>query len=213
MYNNINYENPSIWYQDNRKMGYVRVLHAVPDAPNVDVYANKEIIAMNLPYGQSSKYIAVPEGNYEISVYPAGTKNTPILRNMLNIVPNSVQTVAAVDTLDTISLLAIPDSMMPSNPSKSMVRFSHLSPNAPAVDITLPDGTALFKNVSFKQLTPYIAVPPENYTLQARLAGTPTVVLTVPNVKLDPKMFNTVYAIGLVDEEPELEALLVSDYY
>jgi hypothetical protein len=100
---------------------------------------------------------------------------------------------------------------MPIDPNNAMIRFTHLSPNAPAVDITLPDGTILFGNVPFMHLTRYLSVPASNYTLQVRVAGTPTVVLTVPNVVLEPDTFYTVYAVGLVGETPELQALLLLD--
>lgn len=50
-----------------------------------------------------------------------------------------------------------------------------------------------------------------NYTLQVRVAGTSNVVLTVPNVNLDADNYYTVYAIGLVTGQPELQALLVVD--
>ena len=87
----------------------------------------------------------------------------------------------------------------------------NLSPNSPAVDITLPNGTILFHNVSYKQLTPYISVPPMNYTLQVRVAGTPNVVHTIPNADLEQDNMYTVYATGLVGQKPELAALLLSD--
>jgi hypothetical protein len=192
-------------------MGYVRVLHAVPDAPNVDVYANDKIIAKNLAFGENTPYTPISAGNYEISLYVAGKKDTPVMANRLVIGNDTILTVAAVGTLKTIGFLSIPDSNMPMESGKAMVRFAHLSPNAPAVDITLPNGTILFRNVSYKQLTPYISVPPMNYTLQVRVAGTPNVVLTVPNVNLEQNKRYTVYAVGLVGQKPELEALLLLD--
>jgi len=208
---NISRETPNMWNMGNGSDASIRVLHAVPDAPSVDVYANEQLIARDLSYSEYSDYISVPGGNYEIDVYAAGTRSNPVLRNMLMVNPNSIHTIAAIGTLESISLLAIPDNTVMMEPGKSMVRFSHLSPNAPAVDITLPDGTVLFRNVSYKELTPYIGVNPMNYTLQVRLAGTPTVVLTVPNVNLKQNMFQTVYAIGLAGGEPGLNALLVTD--
>lgn len=208
---NITCETLNIWNMGNLSKSYIRVLHAVPDAPNVDVYADDQLIAKDLAFGKYTDYISVPEGNYEITVYAAGTKSNPVLRNMLMIRPDTIQTIAAVGTLNTIGLLAIPDRMAGSEPGKAMVRFCHLSPNAPAVDITLPDGTILFRNVSFKQLTPYLSVNPMTYTLQVRAAGTSTVVLTVPNVNLRSGMVYTIYAIGLAGREPELSALLVTD--
>lgn len=212
MYSNTMYADGfKMEYMAMPAMGYLRVLHAVPDAPNVDVYANDKLIAKNLPYSQYTKYLQVPEGTYKVSLYVAGTKDSPVLTNMLSVNKNSMLTVAAIGMLSNISFLAILDENMPADPSKAMVRFAHLSPNAPAVDITLPDGTILFSNVSFKQVASYIAVPPSTYTLQVRLAGKDTVVLTVPNVKLEGNKFYTVYAIGLVGETPALQALLVLD--
>jgi hypothetical protein len=75
----------------------------------------------------------------------------------------------------------------------------------------LPNGTVIFSNVSFKNVTPYIDVDPMNYTLQVRVAGTSDVVLTVPNVNLAADKYYTVYAIGLAGDEPGLEALLLLD--
>jgi hypothetical protein len=194
----------------NNTTGYVRVFHTVPDAPNVDIYADDNRIVEDLAYGEYTDYLPVPEGTYKISLYATGS-DTPVLSNMLTVKGNSLKTVAAVDMLDNISLVAIPDANVPMETGKSMLRFAHLSPNAPAVDITLPDGTPLFQNVSFKNLTNYIAVPPGNYTVLVRLAGTTNNVLTVPNLNLGANNYYTAYAIGLAGEDPSLEAVLLTD--
>jgi hypothetical protein len=197
--------------QRESSMGYVRIIHTVPDAPNVDVYADDNLILNNLGYGDHTDYLSIPAGTYKISLYVTGTKDSPVLSNMLTVNNNTALTVAAVGTLSDIGLLAITDANETRRPGNAMIRFLHLSPNAPAVDITLPDGTVIFSNVSFKQITPYINVDPMNYTLQVRVAGTSNVVLTVPDVNLAANKYYTVYAIGLAGEEPELEALLLMD--
>lgn len=205
MYNTSKYD------QKELSKGYVRIMHAVPDAPNVDIYANDNLIANNLAFGDYTEYLTIPEGTYKISVYVAGTKDSAVLSNMLTVNNNAILTVAAVGTLSDIGLLAITDANQIRKPGKAMIRFLHLSPNAPAVDITLPNGTVIFSNVPYKHVTHYIDVAPMNYTLQVRVAGTSNVVLTVPNVNLDADNYYTVYAIGLVTGQPELQALLLVD--
>lgn len=207
MYKNKNV----VYFQRQNPVGRVRVMHAVPDAPNVDVYANNQMVVDNLAFGDYTDYLSVPEGTYEISLYVAGTKNSPVLSDTLTVNSNSISTVAAVGNLSDIEFLAITDANEVKTPGKSMIRFLHLSPNAPAVDITLPDGTVIFSDTSFLQITPYIDVMPMDYTLQVRVAGTEDIVLTVPNVGLDADKYYTVYAIGLVGENPELQALLIQD--
>ncbi len=199
-------------YMNTNQSANVRILHAVPDAPNVDVYANGALLAANVAYGQVTAYMPVEKGTYEITIYPAGTNMNPVVRQMLCLEANENLTIAAIGTLSTISGMAIIDSNQPMQSGKAMVRFIHLSPNAPAVDITLPDGTVLFSNVSYQQATQYIAVPPANYTLQVRVANTNNVVLTVPNVQLGANNYYTVYAIGLAGGMPPLSALAVMDY-
>ncbi|MDD3394262.1 MAG: DUF4397 domain-containing protein [Anaerotignum sp.] len=205
MYNN------NIYNQREMPIGYVRVIHTVPDAPNVDIYANDKRIVSNLAFGKYTDYLSVPEGDYKISLYVAGTKDSPVLTDMLTVDKNSKTTVAAVGNLKDIELRAIIDANQAKKAGKAMIRFLHLSPNAPAVDITLPDGTVIFSNIPFEHITPYIDVLPMNYTLQVRAAGTDDVVLTVPNVKLDADKYYTVYAIGLAGGKPELQALLIQD--
>lgn len=191
---------------------YVRILHASPDAPSVDIYANGNIIAKNLAYKQLTDYVEVKPGEYIIQVYPAGEKTNPVIDTKLKVPAENSFTIAAVGMLSDISLLPIMEMYMPMvDKRKSYIRFAHLSPNAPAVDITLPDGTSVFSEVSYKEYTDYLYVTPGNYTLQVKPAGSDDVVLTVPNVKLSPGTIYTVYAVGLVGKEPSLDAIISVD--
>lgn len=195
----------------NQSFGYVRLMHAVPDAPNVDIYANDNILATNLAYGTYTDYMMIPAGAYKIDIYATGTRENPVLSKMLVVGRNDITTAVAVGTLSTIGLLAIPDANVPSVADKALVRFVHLSPNAPAVDIALPDGTVLFRNVPFRNMTDYLPVDQMVYTLQVKVAGTDNVVLTVPGVDVKNDKYYTIYAIGLVGQQPALKALLLED--
>lgn len=209
MYNNTKYAKDRNMVKPG--VGYVRVMHTVPDAPNVDIYANDKLVIDNLAFGEYTEYLTVPEGRYTISLYVTGTKDTPVLSNMLTVNKDVMLTIAAAGMLSDIGFLAISDTNTPNNTQNANVRFMHLSPNAPAVDITLPDGTVIFKNVGFQQITPYVSVAPMNYNLQVRVAGTDTVALDVPDVMLQAGGTYTVYAIGLAGGDPPLEALLLMD--
>lgn len=189
----------------------IRVLHAVPNAPAVDVYANDNLIVKNLAYKEISPYIPVPSGNYNIKVYPTGETTNPVIESSVYIPENSIYTIAAIGELPDISLYPIQEPTSTNKTGMSCVRFIHLSPNAPPVDIKLSDGTIVFSNVPFKSIASYTCVPSGTYTFRVNPAGTDNVVLTVPNVKLNPNTFYTIYAIGLVGETPNLEALLVTE--
>jgi hypothetical protein len=206
------YINPYDMYMMRKpSISFIRVLHASPDAPGVDVYANTNLIAKNLKYGEFTPYLKVPSGQCIIKVFPTGTFQTPLISTTILLIPNAIYTIAAIGQLANIGLLPIRDSRITVNSTKTNVRFVHLSPNAPAVDITLPDGTVLFPNVGYKGVTGYIPVNPGTYTLEARLAGTKTVVLSVPNVILKPGLNISIYAVGLAGGKPGLEVLIPLD--
>lgn len=190
---------------------FVRILHAIPDAPAVDIYANNNPLVKNLKYKEFTEYLDVPPGMYNIKVYPAGTMSTALIDTNLNLSSETISTVAAIGRANHIQLLPINDPILPRDPSKTYVRFAHISPNTPAVDITLPDGTVIFEDVEFKEVTEYAAIAPGRYTLQARPTGTSDVALTVPNILLKSNKFYTVYAVGLIGENPPLQVLIPLD--
>lgn len=189
----------------------VRVLHAVPNAPAVDVYANDNLIVRNLAYKEASPYLPVPSGNYNIKVYPTGETTNPVIDSKVFVPENSIYTIAAIGELPDISLYPIQEPISPNNTGMACVRFIHLSPNAPPVDIKLPDGTVVFSNIPYKGMACYTCVPSGTYTFRVTPAGTDDVVLTVPNVRLNANTLYTIYAVGLAGEEPALEALLVTE--
>ncbi len=198
--------------QTPQETAYIRLFHASPDAPAVDVYANGNLLAKGLLYKQITQHLRVPAGNYTIEVYPANQKMNPVISAIIQILPNTSSTIAFVGMLSEIMPHIIRGEYMPRiDRNKVYIRFVHLSPDAPPVDITLPDGTKIFEDVEFTEATDYIEVDPGNYAVQVRLAGTDTPVLSLPSVVLKPGIVNSVYAVGLVGGEPRLEALLITD--
>ncbi len=190
---------------------YVRILHASPDAPAVDVLANEKVIASNLKYKEFTEYLPVKGGEYNIRVFPAGKRTNPVIDTDINVPLNQILTVAAVGKLEDIQLLPISDPKINTNQGRAYIRFGHLSPNAPAVDIRLPGGTTLFSDVEFKEVTDYAWADPGQLTLEVYVAGTDQRVLYVPNVNLKANSVYTVYAVGLVGEEPPLQVLIPLD--
>jgi hypothetical protein len=217
-YTNMNNNN---YYKNNNNSNnqpmnsFIRVLHAAPNAPSVDIYANGSLIASDLVYKEYSDYLPVPSGNYNIRVYPAGQMNTPVINTNIFVPANSVFTIAAIGTLPDISLYPIQEPPNGQNSGEACVRFIHLSPNAPNVDIKLPDGSTVFRNVGYKNISSYVCVPGGSYTFNVTPTGTDDVVLTVPDVPLDSNNFYSIYAVGLVGETPSLEALMLQEprYY
>lgn len=190
---------------------YIRLFHASPNAPAVDVYANGKLIAQNLSYKKFSKYLPVAPGNYNIQIYPAGNTINEVLNTNLYIPQGTIFNAAVIGQLPNISLYPIPEPYTVQNFGRPCIRFIHLSPNAPNVDIVLSDGRKVFSNIGYKDITDYVCIPAGTYNFEVRPTGSDDVVLTVPDVRLKANNYYTIYAVGLVGETPELEAILAPE--
>mgnify|MGYP001578397213 CR=1 FL=1 len=212
-----NYANPYSLYRANPMYrvqpmnSYFRILHASPKSPAVDVYINDMLKFKNLTYGAFTDYIEVMTGNYTVKLYDTGTKTTPVLNKNIFVPPEKIYTVAVIGLLPNIELLPVPEPKVINPSNNAYIKFAHLSPNLGAVDVALADGKILFKNINYKQFTDYIEVPVGTYTLEVRPTGTKTIALYVPNINLKPNRFYTVYAVGLANDRPGLQALIPLD--
>lgn len=198
-------------FPENSSFSYVRLLHASPDAPAVDLYINDKLIVKGLKYKFFTQYIKLQSGLYTVTIYPTNTKAKPVINSKFNLPPRTIYTVAVIGLLKNITLEPILEPIITYNPGASLIRFIHLSPNSPHVDWTLPDGKKLFKDVEYKEVTGYIPIKPANYTFQARLTGTDKVILIVPNEKFLPNRVHSIYLVGLFESSPPLQVLIPLD--
>ncbi|MFC4776850.1 DUF4397 domain-containing protein [Paenibacillus sp. GCM10023252] len=192
--------------------GWVRIVHASPDAPNVDVYVNGDAVLKDVPYKAASDYLSLAPGSYDVKVFAAGKngEGDPVLSATLPVEAGKKVTVAAVNKVAAIELLVLNDDLSASE-GKSKIRFVHASPDAPNVDLALKGGDVLVPNAAFKSASAYLEVDPAKYDLEARPAGTADVALAIPGVELKPGTVYTAFAVGLAGGTPALEAWLLTD--
>lgn len=190
-----------------------RVVHASPDAPAVDVCADGLRVFQNVEFGQATAYAQILSGTYAVRVTAAGAgcAAAGVIDAQLTLQGLTDTTVVAIDFLENIEPLVLTDDNSAPAAGNAKVRFVHVSPNAPTVDITLPDGSTLFDDVSFGESGGYIEVAAGSYDLEVRDETGTAVVLTVDNVCLENGFVYTVFAIGLLDGSPALDVLLTVD--
>lgn len=175
------------------------VIHASPDAPGVDLLLDDTIAGTNLEFPDNTGYLTIPSGMRNIKVNVTGTATTAIEAD-LDFMTNAYYSVFAVNEVSMIEPLVFEDNLAMPDAGNAHVRFIHLSPDAPAVDITTTDGGIVFGDVEFKENTDFAPLPANTYDLQVRVAGTETVVLNLPGITLSDGMIYTVFARGFAAE-------------
>jgi hypothetical protein len=92
----------------------------------------------------------------------------------------------------------ITDDLTAPASGKAHVRFVHLSPNAPAVDIAVDGGSVVFADYSFKEYSAFTPLDAGSYDLEVRAAGTSTVALDLDPITLQAGKIYTVFAKGFL---------------
>lgn len=176
----------------------VMVVHASPNAPAVDLLVDNAVAGSGLAFPSNTAYLPVDAGTRNVKVNVAGTSTT-VINADLPLTASTNYTVFAVDSVSKISTVVLTDNLAAPAAGKAHVRFVHLSPNAPAVNITLTNGTIVFGNRAFKQGTDFTPLDAGTYDLQVRDAATNNaVVLNLPGITLAAGKIYTVFAKGFL---------------
>jgi hypothetical protein len=176
----------------------VQVVHASPNAPAVDIQVDNASPAAvdSLAYPNNTGYVGLTAGTRNVKVNVNKTLTSVINADVV-LEAGKNYTVFAVDSVSKIAPLVLEDNLVAPAAGKAHVRFVHLSPDAPPVDIAVANGgPVVFSNVAFKGSVDFTPLDAGTYPLEVRGAGSPTPVLDLGNITLQDGKIYTVFAKG-----------------
>ncbi len=187
----------------------INVVHASPDAPNVDLYLDGQLALSNLAFGWYGGWMAVPAGDHQVQVTATGTgAEAAVIDATVSVGAGMAYHIAATGFLADISPQIYPADLSEIGEGHARVRVVHTVPDAPAVDVAVTGGDVLVPGLEFPNASEYLEVPASTYDLEVRLAGTADVALPLPGVTLDASTVYEVFAIGTA-ADGALAALVV----
>jgi hypothetical protein len=179
----------------------VRIFHASPDAPNVDVLVDGGRVLENVPYTVSSGFLHVDAGDRRFQIQVTGTDITAIDATV-PLEGNTDYVVIASDKVAKITPIVATADRTPPPAGQAKVRVFHGAPSAPAVDIyvTAPDAdidtaSPVLSNVPFGIISDYLTVPAGAYDVKVTVAGTKTIAIRADSLQLDPGLVAMVAAL------------------
>lgn len=198
--------------EDPQQTSYLRVVHASPDAPPVDVLVENESVLTDVPFGAVSDYLSLQAGTYNVTIAAAEDPETVVFEGEVTLEPRTVSTVAATgeiseDAATSFEPVFYSDDAVTPDANESAIRVVHLSPDAPTVDVTAANGSVvLADNVSYQNASDYVTVPAGDYTAEIRAAteGNDGDVVTTVDVSLEGGTAYSALAVGYLapDEAP-----------
>jgi hypothetical protein len=187
----------------------LRIAHTSPDAPAVDVYLDNQTAVSGVEFGAITDYLTVPAGEHTVTITAAGNRSAVVFNDTVSL-DAAAYTVAATGEIgenasQPFAPLVLEDRTNPPQ-NAAAVRLAHVSPDAPAVDVTVEGtNTTLFDNATYGNATDYVEVPGGEYTLEVRAAtaaNNGTVVETF-DVDVSNGTSYTAYAAGYVTPDDE----------
>lgn len=192
----------------------LRVAHASPNAPEVDVLLDGDAAVEGLAFRSVTDYLELSPGEYDIAVNVAETDETVFEAEDVELEAEDYTAVARgevgedTDTDFTVDILEDTNGANIGD-DESRVRAIHASPDAPAVDVTVnDDALTLFSGFEFGESSGYAVVGAGDYDVELRAAASGDEVASA-DVTLEGGTTYTIFAEGYLtpDDEPADEPL------
>jgi len=197
----------------------VRVIHASPDAPTVNVLVNGNLAFEGVPYKSYTGYAALPAGTIQVQlqVAPAGaivyTRSITLAAGEYSLV--ALGKVSGGN--NALNVFEFRDDLQ-SAPNFAKIRVIHAAPSAPTVDVyatgaffPLAPASPTLANVPFAAGSGFVAVPGGAYQARVTVAGTKTVAIDSGTLPLVGGSVRTILAIDPDKEGGAFQLLTIPD--
>ena len=179
----------------------LRVIHASPDAPAVDVYVGGQVLVEGAELGAVTDFYTMATGSADVTIVPAGGDPVEAVAEVTIDLADGVTYELAVtnflDSLETV-LYTVDDSEV--TEGNARVRVIHLSPDTPPIDVAVTGGDVLFEADEFTNATEYIEVPAGTYDLEVRPFGSEDVAVALPGTELEAGAVYEFLGIGSLED-------------
>lgn len=205
--------------KDSNSKADVRVVHAVSDAPAVDVLLNNNPAITALKFPDATGYTSLAPASYNVKVAANADNSVVVINADLALTAGSYSTVIATGSLtqNNISPLVLTD--VPRRiATEAKLRLVHASSLAGNVDIYLTKtndistATASFSNVPFKGDSGYVAVTPGDYVVTVTAAGSKTAAIGPVALSLSGNKIYTAIARDNEGRTAPLGLILLDDF-
>ena len=181
---------------------FVQVAHLAPFAEDasVTITLNGAPALTEFGYGDSTEYIELPVGEYDIAVIPTGGTE-PAIEATVTLAADTYYTVIAIGDIvnQDLALQVLVDDLTPPEAGKFHLRLGHLAPFAagPATaDVRLKDGTPVLEDVDFGDVSVYLELDAGEYDLVITTPGGGTILIDPQPVTFVAGQIISAFATG-----------------
>jgi 2',3'-cyclic-nucleotide 2'-phosphodiesterase (5'-nucleotidase family)/subtilisin family serine protease len=182
---------------------YLQVAHLAPFAEDasVTITLDGEDALIDFAYGDSTGYIELLAGEYDVAVIPSGATD-PAIEATVTLTGGNYYTVVAIGdgVNQDLELILLEDDLTEPEAGKFHLRLGHLAPFASGddvlADVRLQDGTAILEDVDFGDVTGFIPLDAGVYDLKITTPGGAVTLIDPLPVDFAEGMIISAFASG-----------------
>ena len=178
------------------------VANAIPRSTSIDFYLdNQRVNLQSMFFSQGLDYFYVVPGLKKLDI-TLGESGQVLATDTATLKVGNYYSLFAIEKGMAEFVVAKDDLSNPPS-GKAKIRFIHLSPDAPNIDIAIAGGATLYTNRTYKSYTDFMLVDPTNYTLNIRQTGNTAVKIAKADVQIEVSGIYTIMAIGFWNGAPQ----------
>lgn len=170
----------------------------------VDFYIeNSKINQVPVLVGSNSDYVKSGVGVRNIKVCSSGS-NTGLNTIDFNFLSGESYSVYAIGDQFAVEQLIVEDDLTIPDVGYGRIRFIHLSPDAPSLNLCLDGGMTLdpaFYEITYKEYSDFVKIPEGVYDLELRNTNTLLPVLNLDAFNIESEKNYTLYIFGNISSQ------------
>lgn len=176
-----------------------KAVHAAQGTPAINALVDRVIALSNIPYLGASAYQSVPTGQHTVTFETVTAPGATIATATPPFAPATDASVFVMGAPGQQQAIVLADINLPGTLGNARVRFVNASPNVGPIDVNVNFARRV-ANLSTGAASSYIQLTQDTYAINFDIAGTTTVLLSLPSVPLTAGYTYSIYLVGSANQ-------------
>lgn len=176
---------------------YLSVANLSPTLGTYNIYVDgtKSNTSGAIAFGGVLAYNTLTAGSHTLH-FTTESSIDALVSKTISLDENGIYSAFLIDKGADMDVLLVKDEMTVSSTEKAFIRFINLSPDAPALDLSVVDGQTLVSNKAFKSSSNFQEIDPKTYSFKLKADGEGKAVLA--DQELTAGRYYTIISKGLM---------------
>jgi hypothetical protein len=193
----------------NSSLTDLKLAHAAPLTGSINARVNGTVAFSNVPYQGITSYGLQGVGTQTVTIEAAATPGAVIASAQPAFSPATDTSIVVTGLPGAQTALVFADNNIPGSVGNARMRVINVAPGLGAVDVLVNFATKV-SALATNAASSYFELPADTYTINFDLAGTTTIVLSLPSVDLTQGSGRT-YTLYLMGTPNTLAGILTRD--